>query len=449
MGIKNKFIIPSILVLLAVGFMFGFYIGTNNSVVSQIVLDAEEKLNNTEPVKNLNELKDDIAALQDGAQDKPLDFKLYWDVWESVKTYHIKKDNISERDLFYGSLKGLIAAADDPYSSFFDPEKAKQFTEDISGSFEGVGIHIGIRDDRLTVIAPLKDSPAEQAGIKAGDKIFFIDEFDTTGITLEEAVGKIRGEKGTQVKLTVYSEGDDDVHEAFVTRDTIEITSVELEKVDKEGGNYYHLKLAAFNENTYEEFEQAVQELEKNNAKGLILDLRNNPGGLLDLAIRLGSLWVEDGVIVTEEFSDGRVHQNWAVGTARLKDIPTIVLINQGSASASEIVAGALQDHNKATLVGTQSFGKGSVQSLFEFNDDSAAKITIAQWLTPDNRQIENKGITPDIIIPLTFEDFDADRDPQLEKAKELLGKSQKDIDAEIEKNKAERDADKSAKNNE
>lgn len=433
----KKIYIISGLIILVVGFSLGFYIGIHNSVVGELVNEARKEFDVDKSFqKESLDIKDIIKRLGSG-DSSDIDFDLYGEVWDAVKKYHINNGTLSDSDLFYGSLKGIIDSLDDPYSTFFDPEQAKQFTEDISGKFEGVGIHIGERDDRLTVIAPLKGSPAEKSGILAGDNIFSIDGFDTTGISIDEAVMRIRGEKGTNVTLTIYREGLDDLKDIIVTRDTIVITSVSWEKlVTKNKGNYFILKLSSFNDGSYEELNTALLAILKENPSGIVLDLRNNPGGLLDLAIRVSSLWIEDGVIVTESFSDGRVNKSWADGMAVLEKIPTVVLINQGSASASEIVAGALQDYNKALILGTQSFGKGSVQSVFDFNDGSAAKITIAKWLTPKNREIENKGITPDILVPLNFEDFNAGRDPQLDKAIEMitlpLGRFIEEVEKEV-----------------
>jgi len=415
-------------ILLFLGFFAGFYLGSHNTVVAQMVQEQQETLEKPK-ITSLAGLKQVISE-----RNADVDFELYWQVWDAIKEFHIEKENISDTELFYGSLEGLLAAVDDPYSTFFDPQKAKQFAEDISGSFSGVGIHIGIKDDVLTVISPLKDSPAAQAGLLAADKIMTIDGEDTAGISIDEAVSQIRGVKGEPVVLGIYREGFDQIKDYEVIRDTIVVNSVDYEKIDDLAvdGNYFYLKLSTFGEGTYKEFDDALTDILAQNPQGLVLDLRNNPGGLLDLSIKLASLWVEDGVIVTEKMSDGRVNRNWAMGNAILADLPTVILINEGSASASEILAGALQDHEKAIIVGAQSFGKGSVQSLFEFDDKSAAKITIAHWLTPDDRQIEGEGIAPDAVIDRTFDDYQNDRDPQLDYAKELLGLSAQQIKEKI-----------------
>lgn len=442
MSFKKKYIVFGLIFIFGSGLAVGFYLGLSDKIADKLLSKANASIDIKKEdtnVKELAQIKNVLEDLKTSSKNSDIDFELYKDVWDSVKKYHIKKDTITDNELFYGSLQGIISAVNDPYSSFFSPEKAKQFTEEISGKFEGIGIHIGVRDDSLTVISPIKGSPADKAGILAGDKILFIDDVDTSTISIDEAVLKIRGQKGTSVKLTVFRDDGKGSKEIQVVRDTITIKTVEWEKIerpDKNSGNYFYLKLSAFNETSFDELDLAVKEILKQKPNGIIFDLRNNPGGLLDLAIQTASLWVNEGVIVTEKFSDGKINKNWSTGYTKFKDIQTIVLINQGSASASEIVAGALQDHNKAVLVGEQSFGKGSVQSLFEFNNNSAAKITIAEWLTPKDRQIEKKGITPDIIVEYNFEDYKANKDPQLDYAKSLLGLSKELITVEIENNK-------------
>lgn len=402
-------------------FGVGFYLGMQNTAVAELVKDTQNKIEQqalaVQPIDNsLRNL------FSNSAKSTDIDFNLFWDVWETTKKYHIQNKEISDQELFYGSLKGIVDSVNDPYSTYFNPEQAKSFAEDLSGKFEGVGIHIGIKNDRLTIIAPLDGSPGDKAGLKAGDTIFFIDKYDTTGISIDEAVNRIRGQKGTSVTLSILHEGGESVEEVTVTRDTIVIKSFELKKLELPAKEtYYYFKIASFNEEVDAQLNSIAKEIRNAKPSGLILDLRNNPGGLLDLSVKVASLWIQDSIIVSEEYSDGRVANHNSTGTPYFKDIPTIVLVNQGSASASEILAGALQDYNKATLIGEQTFGKGSVQSLFEFQDKSAAKITIAHWLTPKGRKIEGTGITPDTIVALTLQDFLAKKDPQLDKAKELI----------------------------
>ncbi len=358
-----------------------------------------------------------------GRGDKPafllkdVDFDLYWQVWDIIKNKFFYKDRIVDTKLFYGSLAGMVAALDDPYSVFLDPQITEQFTEELSGSFEGIGAEIAIKKDRLTVIAPLPGSPAERAGLKAGDKILAIDGVDTLGMSLDQAVNLIRGEKGTEVKLLIQRNSDEPI-EIAITRDKIEIISVRWNKILD---NSAYIQVSYFNEDTGDDFRQAIREILSQRPQALVVDLRNNPGGFLDVAVDMLGFWIGDDVAVQEKFSDGRVIPYNSNNKPVLKDIPTYILVNNGSASAAEIVAGALQDYGLATIVGEKTFGKGSVQDFIELDDGSAIKITVAQWLTPKGKTIEEVGIEPDVFVELTREDFDEDRDPQLDKVKELI----------------------------
>lgn len=346
------------------------------------------------------------------------DFNLYWDVWKWIQGNFI--DNpIDEKKLFYGSLAGMVASLDDPYSAFMEPKLAQEFSEELQGKFQGIGAEIGIRDKKLTVIAPLPETPAEGAGLKSGDWIIEIDGTDTTGMMLDDAVNRIRGEKGTQVKLLIMRENFKEPKIFTITRDDIKIVSVRSEV--KEGGIGY-MQISHFNADTGERFRNAIELLLAQNVKGLVLDLRNDPGGYLSMAVEIASYWVDaESSVVLERSGDTLVEEYRAVRNQALKGMPTAVLINRGSASASEIVAGALQDYALATLIGQQSFGKGSIQEVHDFSDGSAVKLTIARWFTPHNRQIDKEGILPDVEVDLKEEDVTAGRDPQLEKALEIL----------------------------
>ncbi len=348
---------------------------------------------------------------------KDVDFKMYWQLWDIIKDKYLYRDKIVDTKLFYGSLAGMVAALDDPYSVFLDPQVTQEFTEELAGSFEGIGAEIAIKKGRLTVIAPLPNTPAERAGLKAGDKILAIDGVDTSGMSLDQAVSLIRGKQGTEVKLLVQHNSDEPVEIAIV-RDKIDIISVSWKELEP---GVAYIKISYFNQDTDEDFRQTVREVLANKPKALVLDLRNNPGGFLDVAIKLASFWVKDDVVVLEKFSDGRVIPYHSGGKAVLNGIPTYVLVNEGSASAAEILAGALQDYKLATIVGEQTFGKGSVQDFIELDDGSAIKITVAQWLTPKGNTIDQVGIKPDVFVELTREDFNEDRDPQLDKVKELI----------------------------
>jgi len=349
--------------------------------------------------------------------NKDVDFDLFWQVWDIIENNYVYQP-VPQTDLLYGAMVGSVAALGDPHSVFFDPKITQEFTDELQGDFEGIGAEIAIKKDRLTIVAPLPGSPAQKAGLRAGDKVYAIDGLDTTGISLDYAVSKIRGPQGTEVVLLISRDGIDETQEIKIVRDQIHINSVTWH-MDPSGVAV--IELSYFNEDTSDAFDKAVMEVASKNPKAIILDMRNNPGGFLETAIDVASEWIEDGVIVYERDSKGNMKEHKAKGQARLKDFKTVVLINKGSASASEIVAGALKDHGMATLVGETTFGKGTVQSLFPLDDGSSIKLTIAEWLTPNENTIEGQGIDPDVEVELTEEDFNNDRDPQMDKALELL----------------------------
>jgi len=333
------------------------------------------------------------------AAAKDIDFKNFWDIWNLSKEKFYKQP-VSDKDLYYGALKGLVSGLKDPYSVYFDPEEAKKFNEDLNESFVGIGAQIGIKENKLTVIAPLENSPASQAGIQTGDWIVSIDGTDTSGMSVEEAVSKIRGEEGTEVTLQISRKGLDALKEVKIVRKKITVDSV---KWKMEDGNIMVISISTFNGDTSSLFGNAVQEALSKNAKGIILDLRGNPGGLLTSAVDVASAWVGYDPIVSEK---GKTTSNTFNGVTapRLNGIPTVVLVDGGSASASEIVSGALQDYGYAKLVGTKTFGKGSVQDYQDLPDGSAIKITVAEWFTPKGKNINKTGIEPDIKV-----DFDVD----------------------------------------
>lgn len=348
---------------------------------------------------------------------KDVNFNLFWDAWDIIEKNYVKQP-VNDTQLFYGAIAGSVAALGDPHSVFFDPDTTKEFTEELSGRFEGIGAEIAMKNDHITIIAPLPDSPAAKAGLMAGDMILAIDGQETIGMSLDFAVNKIRGPKGTEVDLRISRDDADEPKNYKIIRDKIKIQSVKWEMLDN---NIVHLKLLYFNEDTEAAFNQAILQIIAKNPKGIIFDMRNNPGGFLDTAISVSSEWIDNNVIVYEKSSDGSMKEHKSVGQARLKDFPTVVLINDGSASGSEIVAGALKDYDIAELIGEKTFGKGSVQSMFPLADGSSIKLTIAQWLTPKENMIDGQGIEPDIEVKLTPEDFNNDKDPQIDKAIEIL----------------------------
>ena len=373
----------------------------------------EEGLDQTKNivVENVTDINtpDDVTA----------DFSLFWEVWEKLKTEHIKGNEIDEENLLYGAIEGITNAIGDPNTVFFAPEESKKFNEDIRGNFGGIGAEIGIRDNRLIVIAPLNNTPAERAGLLPGDHILQINDKLTDNMTVEEAVTLIRGDLGTIVTLTIIRDDTENSKKIEITRANIIVPTVEWEMLDD---NIIHLKMFSFSANTATAFQQAMVGALLAGGDGLILDLRGNPGGFLDVSVRIAGFFLERGqIVVTERFTSGDETILRARGNEALVKFPTVILINEGSASASEILAGALRVHNSTKIIGEQSFGKGTVQELQSLRYGSTLKITIANWLLPNGELIEGNGLTPDIKVEITAEDIEAERDPQLDKAIEIL----------------------------
>lgn len=347
-----------------------------------------------------------------------VDFAQFWDVWTTLRTKYYQQP-VADKDLYYSALEGLVAGAGDPYTSYFPPKEAEAFSDQLDGRFEGIGAQIDVKDGHLQVVAPLTGSPAEKAGLRPGDWIVKIDEKPTDGLTVDQAAETIRGPKGTAVTLAVIrQESRPQSFSLTIVRDEIRVKSVIL---TWKPGNIAALEITGFNTDTPELFTQMVQEIKTKNAKGIILDLRNNPGGSVLSAQVVAGAWVGDQVIFKER-RQGKVTKSvMGIGKGELGTIPTVVLINQGSASASEIVAGALQDYGKATTIGKKTFGKGSVQEFETLKDGSALKITIAEWLTPKERAINHVGLDPMIEVDRKQEDYEAKRDPQFDRAQQFL----------------------------
>jgi carboxyl-terminal processing protease len=408
-GLKRAVFCVSILILMLLSFAAGMYATKSREVFSK----AAEK-----ETVFLGKMAGMYSTDTNGRLQKDIDFNLYWELWDALKKRYVDKDGLSDKKMFYGSLAGLASSLGDPYTTFMNPEEYKEFEQDMSGTFQGIGAEVGMRDEVITIIAPLSDMPAEKAGLKAGDQILAVNGTSTLGMTVNEAVGHIRGQKGTTVKLTIYRKGFKETKDFEIVRDVIYVKSVKTE-LRKDG--IYVIRVSNFNDDTTELFNEAIVDLLAKNPKGVILDLRSNPGGYLDTAVEMASEWVTEGDIVREKFSDGKEDSYKSFGLPRLKSYKTVVLVDGGSASASEIVAGALQDYELAKIIGEKTYGKGSVQSMETLSDGSSLKVTIAKWLTPKGRSINDEGITPDIEVKYTEEDFKNERDAQMEKAVEII----------------------------
>ena len=323
--------------------------------------------------------------------------ELFTDVMAIIKKSYVEE--VDTKKLIYGAINGMLASLD-PHSSFMSPETYKEMKIDTKGAFGGLGIEITVKDGILTVIAPIEDTPAYKAGIKAGDHIFKIDDKFTKDLNVNDAVKRMRGPKGTKVMLTIIREGFDKPKEFTLVRDIIQVKSVRSRLLDN---GYGYVRVAQFQEKTDEDLVKALKTLQEDGKKplsGLVLDLRNDPGGLLDQAVRVADHFVDSGMIVyTEGREKDSKMQFYARKGNKEPKYPIVVLINGGSASASEIVAGALQDHKRAIVLGTQSFGKGSVQTVIPLSDESGLRLTTARYFTPNGRSIQAKGITPDIVV--------------------------------------------------
>lgn len=393
-----------LLVIIALSFVLGWQFGRRDYLI---------KWSNFKPnITVNNQLPSD--------ENVDVDFKLFWQTWDLISTRYIDKKAIDPQKLYYGAISGMVAAVGDPYTVFLPPQAQKSSKEQLGGLFEGVGIRLELnKDKRLVVTEALKGTPAERGGVRAGDYIVSIDGKDTANISLPEAVNLIRGPKGSAVLLALFTENDQKPRDVKLTRDMIVVKSAEFtEKATKSGKKVAYLHVSQFGERTKEEWDKAVSEALSIAPQGIILDVRSDPGGYLDASVYIASEFIEDGMIVTQEDAWGNRADLKVTRSGKLLKLPLIVLINKGSASASEILAGALQDHKRGILVGEQSFGKGTIQEPTDLPQGTGLHITTAKWLTPNARWIHNTGLTPDIKVETGTE---PGKDPQLDKALELL----------------------------
>jgi carboxyl-terminal processing protease len=349
---------------------------------------------------------------------KDIDFSLFWDTMDITKEKFL--GSADEQKMVYGAISGMVGSLGDPYTFFMTPEEANRFNTDLKGQFEGIGAELEPKDGYLVVVSPLASSPAEKAGIMPNDIITKIDGVEVGGLNFYDAVDKIRGKKDTVVALTIVRSGFSEPKEFKVTRGTIVVKSVNYEMK----GDIGYIKMTQFGDDTVELMNEAVDNINEKNPKGIIIDLRNNPGGYVEDAVSIAGMFLDKGkVVVMEKGKDGAKNSSQTTTVPKMKDTPMLILVNDGSASASEILSGALQDYGRAKLVGIKTFGKGSVQSVNELKGGAQVKITIAEWLTPNGRQINKIGIEPDIKVELTSDDKSAGRDPQLDRALEELRK--------------------------
>lgn len=393
---KNKIVLGlAAFIIIVLSFGLGVYFGYKNNPALEKVAGV---LNKQKP-----------AAIA------PVDFQPFWDAWALLEEKFVSPEKIDRQNMVWGSIQGMTQSLGDPYTIFMPPKEKEIFETSIKGDFEGVGMEIGIRNGILTVVAPLKDTPAYKAGVKSGDKILEINGEPTKNLSLEEAVQKIRGPKGSEVVLTIFREKEDATRKISIIRDVIKIPVIETEIKN----DIFVIRLFNFNQNSPFEFRRAMRELALSGRTKLILDLRDNPGGFLEAAVDIASWFVPMGdVVVREDFGKKGEQLYRSKGYNFWRGRPMVVLVNQGSASASEILAGALQDYGLAKLVGENTFGKGSVQELLSVTDETVLKVTIAKWLTPNGRIIEQGGLKPDVAVEAGE---DPAQDLQLQKAVEIL----------------------------
>jgi carboxyl-terminal processing protease len=392
----------------SMGVFFGNVFASSETPISSTVLQET-----VENVLQTNTPKDTSSPA-----DLEELFEPFWQGWDIVHDLYIDQP-VDDETMMQGAIKGMMDSLGDQHSSYMDPEQYRQANMEIVGEYEGIGAWVDATGEYLTITSPMPGSPAEKAGLKPGDQIIAVDGEDMTGIDGSLVIRKVLGPAGSSITLTIIREGEDKPFDVTFNRANIIIPGVESEMLD---GNIAYIKLYNFGGNSTEQVISSLEELLAQNPDGLIFDLRNNPGGDRDIAVEITSQFVPEGVIMYQEYGDGTSDTLEAIPGGLATDIPLVVLINEGSASASEIVAGAIQDYERGTLVGMTSFGKGSVQNWIPLVDDQGAvRVTIARWLTPNRQTIHELGLEPDVVVELTEEDFLAERDPQLDKAIELL----------------------------
>lgn len=398
----------ALLGVLAIGlFVSGIYIGHAGTVFGQ-------------PLS----FKSYLPGMAADAPKQGVSLNEFWKVWNLLDEKFSSASStvsVSDEDRLYGAIKGLVDSYNDPYTVFLPPTEAGQFEDDISGNFSGVGMEVGLREGLITIISPLPGTPAEKAGIHSGDVLVRIDDKSTEGLRIDEAVKLIRGEKGTVVKFSIYREGQSEFIEKSVTRDNIDIPTVKTEKID----NVFVISLYSFNAVSESKMQEAMNEFVSSKAEKLIIDVRGNPGGFLQSSVDIASFMLPSGKVVVKE-QGGLTGEDKVFRTRnrQVKDFTPqnlVVLVDNGSASASEILAGALKDHGVATIIGLPTFGKGSVQELVRLDDGSSLKVTIARWFTPNGVSISDGGLSPDFVIKRSSEDREAGIDPQKEAALRFL----------------------------
>lgn len=430
-----------LLFLIGVAFLVGVEVGKNETpdakFVTGIIGEKFPTTTTSAKRKEFNEiatcvdkngvevpcLRDRDATATQKNIDDPADFNQFWKAWNIINERFVptkQKPVITNQEKVWGAIQGLAGSLGDPYTYFLPPQEKQIFEEDVRGSFGGVGMQIGMKDGLLTVIAPLKGSPAERAGIKAGDRILKIDDATTTDMSIDKALYLIRGDVGKAVTLQLHHQDAEEPYTVTIIREEIQVPVID----GKKDGDVYVISLYGFPATAAELFRGELRKFVLSGADKLVLDLRGNPGGYLEIAVDIASWFLPPGkVVVSEQGKDGEgmVYRSRGYDVFKGSGLKMAVLVDGGSASAAEILAGALSQHGVAKLIGTKTFGKGSVQELVPITDDTALKITIARWITPNGTSLSDGGLEPDFVVPFSKDDADAGRDPQLDAAKAYL----------------------------
>ncbi len=380
--------------------------------------------------RGVRELEENLRILYTGQSgsgalmddpEKNVNPAIMWGVWRLLQKNYITPERLKTQEMLYGAVGGLVAALGDPYTVFMTPSENEEFHESLQGKLEGIGAELTLREGDVVVVAPLKGSPASEAGLQPEDIIVKVNGKEVEGQTLAKVVDQIRGPKGTSVRLSILRSGEDELLDIEIVRDEIKVPSMEFEVKKTATGSVGYIALNQFGDDSVDEVRRALESFEGEDIEALVFDVRYNGGGYLEGAVELSSYFLKEGKVVSVQRRSGEPVQHYVSGHVLAPDLPVAVLINEGSASASEIFAGALQDHKRATIIGKKSFGKGTVQEVFDLPGGSSIRITTAKWLTPSGRDLGSEGIIPDIDIDRTREDREKKRDPQLDAALEWL----------------------------
>lgn len=365
-----------------------------------------------------------VSATESGAlvtdPEKEVNIGLLWGVWNLMLDKYIDTPSLNAQQMVYGAVRGMVASAGDPYTTFMTPDENVDFKDSLSGNLQGIGAELTVSNENILIVGIVKGSPAERAGLLPKDSIVSVDGWEAFGQPLNTVVSRIRGEKGTKVALEVYRDGDQALRSVTITREEIHVPSTEYEVKTASGGNVGLLSVHQFGSETVSEVEQILRGIDPKSIKGLVIDLRYNGGGYLNGAVDIASMFLRNGDVVSVVRRDEPVDVQKVSGNAILPDVPLVVLINEGSASASEILAGALQDNERATIIGMKSFGKGTVQEVVDLPGGSSLRVTIAKWHTPKGKDLSKEGVTPDVTVQQQ-EGAPVDSDRQLEAALQFL----------------------------